>query len=80
MQQQATVSMRAPAGSELADDNGIALDILLGTGPDMARGPYVAYEWANCMYNVHPPPPPHMQLAVRDATPPRARAPARYHA
>eukprot|EP00966_Prymnesium_polylepis_P106903 2475494-Prymnesium_polylepis.1 len=47
----------------------MALDILLGTGPDMARGPYAAYEWANCMHDVHSPPPPTMQPAMRDAPP-----------
>ena len=70
MQQQAAVSMRNSAGSELADDNGIALDILLGTGPDMTRGPYAAYEWANCMYGAHSSQSSHMQLAVRDEAPP----------
>ena len=72
MQQHATVSTRASAGSE----PGMALDILLGTGPDMARGPYAAYEWANCMHDVHSPPPPPMQLAMRDVpplVPPRPR-------
>jgi hypothetical protein len=75
MQQQATVSMRAPADSELADDNGTALDILLGTGPDMARGPYAAYEWANCMHDVPSPPPAPprpraaMQGITQDASP-----------
>ena len=69
MQQQAAASMRSSAGNELADDNGAALDILLGTAPDMSRGPYAAYEWANCMYGAHSTPSPHMQLALRDEAP-----------
>jgi hypothetical protein len=36
----------------------------------MARGPYAAYEWANCMHDVHSPPPPPVHLAMREAPPP----------